>query len=708
MLNELTDDPRFEALLTGLGTMPGPRFFFDLVQNAALVFDASCVMLVEPVNDELQTIALWPEQQRSDRYIPSLDLYGAVIKHGTLTCEHSVQERFPEDNSLVELEAEGYVGFALRGTQNSILGILSIIDKKPFKNLLRVEQICKAFAVKATAELERQQIQLSLLEHGQTVDRTNVQGPDQEREEFFQKILDTLPLSIFWKDRNSVYLGCNHTFLQNIGLASKIEIIGKTDYDLSWQEQEADAFRADDKEVIESASAKLGIIETQLQVDGQQRWLETHKIPIYDENNKVVGVLGAFQDITSRKQAEINLQRTNTELADTTRLKNEFLSSMSYKLRTPLNSILGMAEGLQDNVFGAINSQQHNALRTIASSGTHLLELINDILDLSKIESGQIHLNITATTAEFLCTESINCVKHLAFKKRIKLKSTLHPDLPNLMVDERRIRQVLINLLNNAIKYTAEGGTVTLAINIEEQIIDSRRDKNITQPYFKVEISDSGGGIDPVNFDRLFEPFVQFESTNDHQFEGTGLGLALVKKIVELHKGKVNVTSDVGTGSCFTIYIPCSIDSGGSQQEHSSINENIQNYSSIDLPFTPSILFAEDNEANFEAIASYLEAVGCQVIPAVNGLEALRLAQSEKPDLILMDIQMPRMDGLEAIQRIRDMPNFSEIPIIALTALAMEGDFERCLEAGASDYISKPVRIKLLVSKIQQLLTSME
>ncbi|WP_334311690.1 PAS domain S-box protein [Kamptonema animale] len=444
----------------------------------------------------------------------------------------------------------------------------------------------------------------------------------------------------------------------------------------------------------------------------------------------------AQQQITERNQ---QLAISNEELARATRLKDEFLANMSHELRTPLNAILGMTEGLQEGVFGIVNDPQIKALETIERSGTHLLELINDILDVAKIESGQMELEYTSVSISRLCQSSLAFIKQQALKKRLQLEIKLPANVPDLLIDERRIRQVLINLLNNAVKFTPEGGRITLEVSHQRRatVLAAFPLKGITKvrvyqtpfeqelglksqeqgleikDYLRIAIIDTGIGIAPENINKLFQPFIQIDSALNRQYDGTGLGLALVKRIVELHGGQVGLTSKVGSGSCFTIDLPSTagalFSADPSSAELSSFEGESQSSSSLkpneaQQKASPLILLAEDNEANISTVSSYLKAKGYRIVLAKNGEEAIALAKSENPNLILMDIQMPGMDGLEAMQQIRLDPSLVKVPIIALTALAMSSDRDRCLAAGANDYISKPVKLKQLAATIQQLL----
>jgi predicted ATPase/signal transduction histidine kinase len=291
---------------------------------------------------------------------------------------------------------------------------------------------------------------------------------------------------------------------------------------------------------------------------GEIKWLKTAARPELLPDG-VIGLDGVVLDITDRKQAEAELHRTNQrleltvqELQQATRLKDEFLATMSHELRTPLNAILGMSEALQEEIFGTINARQLNAISTIEQSGEHLLSLINDILDVSKITAGQLALNITQVSLPELCKSSLMLVKQQALDKQIQIQTHLPADLELIAIDERRMRQVLINLLNNAVKFTPNGGTVTFTVTIAPIEIATQTAGSAVC----FAISDTGIGIANHDLGKLFQPFIQIDSSLSRKYTGTGLGLVLVKQIVELHGGDVTIASEVGRGSCFTAIIP--------------------------------------------------------------------------------------------------------------------------------------------------------
>ncbi len=423
-----------------------------------------------------------------------------------------------------------------------------------------------------------------------------------------------------------------------------------------------------------------------------------------------------LRDMRIRKEYEQRLELSNAELTRATRLKSEFLANMSHELRTPLNAILGLSEGLQEEIFGVLNERQKQFISTIERSGRHLLELINDILDVSKIEAGKLELEMDSVSVIPLCKSSLSFVKQQATRKNIQLKTSVPNDLEEIIVDERRMRQVLINLLSNAVKFTPSGGQVILDVHLEPLCIsvdDPNSPSSDAHPHYSLcfSVIDTGIGIAPTDINKLFQPFIQIDSSLNRKYAGTGLGLTLVKQIVEMHGATISVSSELNQGSCFTVRLPyickrnvpskprTDFSPGVVQLAHT---ETIAASKSVIKP--PVILLAEDNLVNVNTFCAYLEARGYELIVAKNGQEAINLAITQTPNLILMDIQMPEIDGLEAIRQIRAHPELASIPIIAVTALAMLGDEKKCLEAGANKYFSKPVKLKQLAETIRELL----
>ncbi len=559
-----------------------------------------------------------------------------------------------------------------------------------------------------------------------------------------------------------------------------------------------------------ASQAASAIENAQLYQQAQQELAERKKAETALEEERAM----LARRVTERT-AELSM--ANAKLSRAARLKDEFLASMSHELRTPLNTVLSMSEALQEEVYGGLNKLQTTALKNIEASGRHLLALINDILDLSKIEAGKLDLQLDIIPVEQVCRASLLFVKQLAHQKQITVHAHISDEVVTLKADERRLKQILVNLLSNAVKFTPEGGQIGLDVTADPE-----------QQRVALSVWDTGIGIASDKMEQLFEPFVQLDSKLSRRYSGTGLGLALVRRMVELHGGSISLESAEGQGSRFTVLLPWQgnyqtptaapltentgpairraliiedspvvtdqysrylqeihlsstvchtganalrtaidtqpdiiildillpdhtgwdvlanlkahpntrhipvvvasvLDDEGQAQalgasahltKPISRQQLLHTLNSIccqqpppllpapqpDSDKKPLIVLAEDNEMNLRTVSDYLTRSGYQVVPARNGQEAIDRTRETTPDLILMDIQMPNMDGLEAMQRLRVEHRFASVPIIALTALAMPGDRERCLEAGANNYMSKPVSLKNLRQTIELLL----
>ena len=395
-----------------------------------------------------------------------------------------------------------------------------------------------------------------------------------------------------------------------------------------------------------------------------------------------------LEQLVDNRTAELLL--ANSELSRVMRSKDDFLSAMSHELRTPLNAVLGLSESLAEGVYGDMNAKQVQSINTIAESGHHLLSLINDLLDLAKIGAGKMELELNNANVEDVCQASLRFILEQAQKKNLKITLAMDNKSVMLVVDERRLKQILVNLLSNAVKFTPDGGSVTL---------ETKCDLESESLMFSVR--DTGIGIATEDLKRLFSPFTQLDSKLSRLYAGTGLGLTLVLKLVELHGGSVAVESEIGKGSCFTVRIPCKgLENAirGGNKDAVTISESSP--ANILSSNTPLILVADDNEINLMTVSDYLHANQLRVIQARDGLEAVKMVRQHAPSLVLMDIQMPLMDGLDAIAHLRADDQYAKIPIIALTSRAMVGDRERCIAVGANDYLSKPVNMKQLVKTI--------
>lgn len=375
------------------------------------------------------------------------------------------------------------------------------------------------------------------------------------------------------------------------------------------------------------------------------------------------------------------------------RAKSEFLATMSHELRTPLTCIIGMSSTLLRWTFGELSQKQREYLTTIQKSGEHLLELINDILDLSQVEAGKTILNITEFSLSQLTHQCVQTLKENAFRSQVELKIEwqMEGGSDRFIADNRRVRQILLNLLNNAIKFTPEGGRVVLRVIRGNDFV-----------IFKVE--DTGIGIAKNQFPLLFQNFQQLDGSYRRKYEGTGLGLALTKQLVALHNGKIDVKSTVGVGSTFSVWLPAQ-----SLEESSHGTRSERNHLTTIADLSPAqrrIVLIEDHDETAMLVCDLLTAADFQVVWLVEGTTAVKQIEIVQPSLVITDIQLPGMDGYEVMNYLRHHEATQSIKILALTAKAMPGDQERCLQAGADDYLAKPIQAEQLVEKLANLITS--
>jgi len=533
-------------------------------------------------------------------------------------------------------------------------------------------------------------------------------------EERTRLLLDSSGEGIYGIDLDGNCSFCNPAALRMLGYSNRFGLIGQNIHNLIHHTRsDGSPLLADECRALATyRHGKAAHVDDEIfwRANGSNFHVEYRSHPIL-RDKELIGAVVTFSDITLRRQNESALraahselaqerarlaervaERTrelhlvNLELARTANAKDEFLATMSHELRTPLTSILGISEMLVDQLYGPLLEQQIKVIETVHESGNHLLTLINDILDIVKVEAGKMELAWDLVPVDQLCEASLRLIGQSAQRKRQQVSSSVSPDAGLLHCDARRVKQLLVNLLGNAVKFTPEGGAIDLKVET-----DSERNQIIFC------VSDTGIGIPQELQKKLFKPFVQLDSQLTRRYSGTGLGLALVYRMAELHGGRVGVESTPGTGSKFSVHLPWV----PTQALKSPIPESEGEKPATPVSGLPRLLLADDNLVNATMLSGYLESVGYHVTNVHDGVELVATALHQPPDIILMDVQLPNMDGLEATQRLRSEKSFRDIPIIALTALAMPGDRERCLDAGISDYLSKPVGLKELHHVIQ-------
>ena len=401
--------------------------------------------------------------------------------------------------------------------------------------------------------------------------------------------------------------------------------------------------------------------------------------PVPDEQGRPVAFSIVTRNISDQKQTQAELAAKNLELERASQLKSAFLANMSHELRTPLTAILGFSSLLKQQLYGPLNEKQVVYVEQIRKSGDHLLSLINDVLDLSKIEAGQIELAIEAIDVPTLCEATLTLVSQQAADRDIRIRKRIPRRLQPLMADEVRVRQMLLNLLSNAIKFSHEGSEIGLEVMERGG-------------YVHLSIWDRGIGIPEEARAVMFQPFHQLDNSLSRRHQGTGLGLSLTRQLAELHGGTVDFESQLGQGSTFTIRLPLTfVPQTRSPQVVGLPGASAARVVAAEQSCPPQILVVEDDPANAKLLQDVLGGWGCGVAIASNGWRAIDWLDSHPVDLVLLDIQLPDMDGLEVLRQIRSDDRWHDLPVVAATALAMEHDRERCLRAGMQGYLSKPL-----------------
>ncbi|MDD5214071.1 MAG: MASE3 domain-containing protein, partial [Methylococcales bacterium] len=643
------------------------------------------------------------------------------------------------------------------------------------------------------------------------------------KKETLQAIIDNVPAGIFWKDTQAKYLGANKRFFRDIGIHNVNEILGKNNFDvfLNYRDlypEDIDRYAEHDYDLIKTGIPKLNYEETLETPDGKNVIVLMSKVPMHDNAGNIIGILGTYVDITEIKKAQAIAQNANIS-------KSEFIANMSHEIRTPMNAILGM---IHLTLETDLNNTQRSYLEKVQRSSNTLLGILNDILDLSKIESGKMDIELSEFNPSQVLREVTELFTPKAQEKNLEIFIDIDSRMPmTIKSDALRFKQIISNLIGNAIKFTTEG-----EIKISLKIVSQRYDDLLLQ----IDVSDTGIGIRKEELNKLFESFTQSDATITRKFGGTGLGLSISKRLVELLGGKISGTSKFGKGSTFSFTLPCTLGQaydwdadtrnlknlrvlcvddnqisvtvlkhilrfwgiyvqattspleGIEKIKHAhkqgkpfhlllldwkmpeldglnlikeverlglrenltiimltafeqdkllavSDERNVQFDAMINKPLTSAdllntilhayhvpdnsqneskescydkakklgkarLLLVEDDVTNQQVATLFLEKAGLEVIIANHGSEAIDWLENNSCDAVLMDIQMPIMDGYQATRCIRQMLNQKNLPIIAMTAAALQHDKKLCLEAGMNDHISKPINPDLLIDTL--------
>jgi PAS domain S-box-containing protein len=489
-----------------------------------------------------------------------------------------------------------------------------------------------------------------------------------------QAVLDTAPVGIWWMDETGRYRFVNKAFCDSLGVPEHKMLQASSSQEI-FDPLVAEQCSRSDRACLQGNGVHHSM-ESLKFADGKIHQLAVTKVKLFDSAGNCLGLIGVSVDISEQQAREAALQ-------DLLRTKSAFLANMSHEIRTPMNSVLGMTRLALE---AAPEGKQRDYLGKIRESGELLLRIIDDILDLSKIEAGKLEIEMTDFDLNALISSIVNLLGERARLKGIALRVECPPQIPRLRGDVLRLRQVLINLADNAIKFTAHGEVVIRVLENEDG----------NGVHLRFEIEDSGIGMSAVEMERLFQPFQQADMSTTRQYGGSGLGLSICKRLVELMGGQIGVSSQPRHGSLFwfSMQLEAAPPVVPAMEVQSKPEFDISGLRGAKL------LLAENNPFNQEVAIEFLNKAGAKVQVANNGIEALHWLRRKKFDCVLMDVQMPDMDGLEATRQIRHNPAWAKLPIIAMTANAFEEDRKQCLAAGMNDFISKPMQPEQLYAVI--------
>jgi PAS domain S-box-containing protein len=521
-------------------------------------------------------------------------------------------------------------------------------------------------------------------------DRKQLEMELWRSQKFLDSIIENIPLAVYVKD-------ASNDFRTEIWNKASEDMFGITKRAIFWRRAEefyspkqASFFIEGDLEAIQTASTieiPEAILET---VEKGSLVLRTLKVPVFNENGQEAYLICISEDISDRKQTEIALQKAKETAEVANRAKSEFLANMSHELRTPLNGILGYVQILKRHPN--LSSQQEEGLNIIQQCGEHLLTLIGDILDISKIEARRMELHPQSFNLLSFLHNIANMFEIRAEQKGIAFDYVAPTQLPaGVNADEQRLRQILINLLGNAVKFTDRG-----RVHFQVRVLNSTNPNSIKVRF---QVDDTGSGISSDQLEAIFLPFQQVGDSR-RMTEGTGLGLAISKKLVEMMDGKLQVSSTLGQGSSFWFDLDL-------QTDHNFVDRSpnrdrqIVGYRRSPDRTALRVLIADDKRENRLVLSNLLKPLGFETMEVVNGAECLQKAIEFKPDLILLDLVMPVMDGFEATRQLRRIPDFQETTIFAVSASVFGSDREASIDVGCNAFIPKPVRAETLLEHIK-------
>lgn len=525
----------------------------------------------------------------------------------------------------------------------------------------------------------------------------------EEVHEYYQKIISCMPNNVYWLDKECITQGCNNNVLKLIGLKSINEFVGITYEEMGkiagWTEGHAELYKHDDQDVMSTGIAKLNVEDPPIhKEDGSAVYYLSSRVPLFDDTNKkVIGVVGISVDITQQKELQEQLRKAKEAAEAASHAKSVFLANMSHDIRTPLTGIIGMANLLQE---GEVSEEKKQYGRWLAESGEQLLSLLNNVLEVVSADNLSEQDMIAGWFDLRVCLQSLVQLEMPMIKlKNLKLNLEIDRNMPNIIyTDRNKLHRILLNLVSNAIKFTQKG-TITLSVKAtskENEIWD-----------LSVSVKDTGAGIATDHLNKIFERFYRISPSYKGTHSGHGVGLHIARQFSEALGGKLTVESEIGVGSLFQVNIPVK-----AKMDHKVENTSIQlpaNSSqsrSAGEQDTPNILLVEDNPIALHMLETVAQKSQCRFMTATSGEEALALATSTDFDLIVTDIGLPGISGIEFTKQLRSSEkqrNKQPVSIVGLTAHARDEAEKDCLQAGMQQVFTKPVTIKILQQAIENI-----
>lgn len=491
--------------------------------------------------------------------------------------------------------------------------------------------------------------------------------------------------SVIITDADGVVSWVNQAFSKATGYSFS-DAVGRNPAFLNGPQTDPAASEALQRARLERTPVRLEIMNQRS--DGSSVWFEVNMNPVFDDRGELINVVSIERDIGEAKEREAALAEARRKAEDAVRARRNFLATMSHEIRTPMNGVIGTTDLLLET---DLDTQQHSLVRTINASGEALLAIIDDILDFSKLEAGRLEVDAEAFSPSECFRSAVELVQPIADAKGLQLNLVMASSMPETLVgDGRRISQVLLNLLGNALKFTETGHVdVDVSVRLEAE-----------KCHLLISVRDTGIGIPANRLDSIFESFVQADSSVAGRFGGTGLGLAISRLLVNAMGGEISVASTLAEGSTFYVSLALPIAEDEVLQETADPEEKVER---SDVFSQLKVLVAEDNRTNTLLIDRMLDSVGVKPVFAINGREASEFFESCVPDIVLMDVHMPILNGLDATRRIRAFEqrnNLHRVPIVALTANAFPEDRDSCLDAGMDGIVTKPFRKRDLLSAL--------